>query len=197
MVFSMIYRTLLIVVFALFVLNGCSQMPWAANQGYADSYPWVWEPSCNCWVNVAHNQPVAVATNAPCSSPCGAVATPVAPAPLPALTPCSANNPCQTAAKPRLRLLQTSTQPAIAPAAATVAVNATPAAANLTTPSYWDPNCNCWVTARYLNTTPSPSPSGSAMTTANEAKIMAAQALKASGETDEKINRMYQRLIQK
>ena len=200
----MFYRALLIAAIALLALNGCSQTqlaPYqgASHQGYSDNYPWVWEPSCNCWVNVAlQNQPapvaapVAVRTPSPCAGVCN-----LRPARAPALVPCSASNSCQPdTPKPRLRLLQTSTQSStpLPLAPVTAPVIATNTAANPTAPSYWDPNCQCWVTARYLNTSPTPN---SAVATANEAKVMATQALKASGDTDEKLNRMYQRLIQK
>ena len=199
MVFVKFYRLLLIAAVALFVLSGCSQTQWPAYPGYSangsNTYPWYWDPSCNCWVNVSlQNQPAAapVAVTTPCTGACN---------PTPALVPCSDANPCSqpATAKPRLRLLQANVESSTAlplpPAPATLPAITANAAVNSTTPSYWDPNCQCWVTARYLTTTPAAP--ASAITTANEAKVMAAQALKASGETDEKLNRMYQRLIQK
>lgn len=200
----MLYRLLPLFFIALSVLSGCSQSylgaPYPAGAQLSNNYPWYWEPSCECWLNATHQQatPSAV-VGTPVTAPCGAgncaspISASVFPSAQPALIPCSTNNPCQTTAKPRLPLVQTNTQTGTPLPPVSVA---TPAVATTTSaPSYWDPNCNCWVTARYMNT-PSANPD-SALSAANEAKIMAAQALKASGDTDEKINRMYQRLIQK
>ena len=190
----MIYRKLLIIP-ALWLVTGCHPA-YLYNDGsatgtsYTAASPWYWDNSCNCWVNQTYQAPSVAAppplnTTGPCSN---CVPTQLPPPPY-----CPPGSPCQTTPANTLPLIQTNAV-ATAPAPAPVATAATP--------QYWDPSCQCWASARYVDSSPvaapAPAPADTtALIIARNAQRTADEALQASRANTERLNRAYRRSLEK
>lgn len=151
---------------------------------------WYWDNGCNCWVNNAYQPAPPVASMPIDAGPCGAGCRPTPQPALPAPPYCPPGSSCQTAPRAALPLIQTNAT-TLAPAPATTAA----------TPQYWDPACQCWASARYVNTpsavTAPPTPDTSAIIIARDAQRTAQQALQESYANTERLNRAYRRSLEK
>jgi hypothetical protein len=196
----MMYRKLLIIP-AILLLMGCNPAylnndNYAAETPYAAADSWYWDNSCNCWVNQAYQTPPVTAplpanTTAPCGN-CMPTQRPQPPY-------CPPGSPCQTMPKAALPLIQTN---AITTAPVTASLPPALPATMVATPQYWDPRCQCWADARYVDNSPvrvpAPAPSDTeALIIARNAQRTAEQALQESLANTERLNRAYRRSLEK
>jgi hypothetical protein len=193
----MVYKKLLIIPAVLLFMSGCNpaylSSPYNSDPNavapLANADSWYWDTSCNCWVNKTYQAPPPAApvtiSSAPCSGGCGP-ATQLPPPPY-----CPPGNPCPSSSRAVL-------PPGNAYPPAPVAT--LPPALPATTPQYWDPQCQCWANAQYVDKAPATTAApadGTALIIARDAQQTAQRALEESRANTERLNRAYRRSLEK